>query len=309
MNFSSVVQDRSNRLRRPPTMRSLHLGDMRVTYVPDGVVGLRPRGWFPESTDSDWATHAHYLDSEGCLVAGIGGLLVETGEHRVLIDAGLGTVSVPANPANPLTGAMRGGVLVDNLARLGIRPEQLDSIAITHMHIDHLGWALHPAFARTPLHIPAAEWAWWSALTAAEFEELLDRMAPWMKGRIDLAQLLESLGTRLETVTDGAQLAPGVTAVATGGHTAGHTGYTLTSRGHTMRIFGDAMHSPVQIRHPEWVCAADVDPTGAVAQRRRLVDELAATGDLAVGIHFADVVFGTVRRHHDGTASWAPRTE
>ncbi|MEU7139305.1 MBL fold metallo-hydrolase [Nocardia sp. NPDC046473] len=297
---------RGRRLRRAPRMRSVQVGDMRVTYVPDGVVGLRPRGWLPETTAADWRVHARYLGSDGCLVAGIGGLLVETGGRRMLIDAGVGAVSVPADPANPLTGALRGGALLDNLARLGVRPDQLDAIAITHMHIDHIGWALHPAFARTRLRIPAPEWAWWNALTPAQFDELLDRMAPWAKGKIDLAQILGVLAPRVETVSDGAQLAPGVTAVLTPGHTAGHTGYTLTSRGRTMRVFGDVLHSPLQIRHPEWACAADLDPDRGVLQRCRLVDELAETGDLAAGIHFADVVFGTVRRDLDGATSWVP---
>ncbi|WP_433661028.1 hypothetical protein ACQPW1_01775 [Nocardia sp. CA-128927] len=99
---------------------------------------------------------------------------------------------------------------------------------------------------------------------------------------------------------------PGVTAVLTDGHTAGHSGYTLTSRGRTMRVFGDVLHSPIQIRHPEWACAADLDPVRGVVQRRQLVDELADTGDLAAGIHFADVVFGTVRRDRKGATSWVP---
>ncbi|GAA5096845.1 MBL fold metallo-hydrolase [Nocardia iowensis] len=306
LSCSALNRCRTKRLRRPPRLRSVRLGDMRVTYVPDGAVRLRPRGWLPETTDADWATHADHLDQHGNLVAGIGALLVEHREHRLLIDAGVGPISVPDGPANPLTAALHGGALLDNLTRLRCTPAQLDAVAITHMHIDHLGWAFRPEFARTRLLIADAEWAWWNTLTPQQFEAMLERMAPWAKGQLHLPELLAALVPRVETFAADQQIAPSIISVAMAGHTAGHTAFGLTSGQHRMLIFSDAMHSPLQVQHPQWRCAADLAPAQAVLHRQRLIDELAASGDLAAGIHFADVPFGRVRRRRDGTTTWQP---
>src|SRR5919112_5383155 len=132
------------RLRRAAGIRSLAIGDTTVSYVPDGAVQLAPRAWLPDTTDEVWGEHPEYLDDSGNLVASIGGLLVERGDRALLIDAGFGPQAVPAQPGNA-HGAIHGGALLDNLAALGRRPADIEAVAITHLHIDHLGWAWHPA--------------------------------------------------------------------------------------------------------------------------------------------------------------------
>ena len=79
--MTNTLLSRHERFRRPATIRSLLLGDTRVSYVPDGAVQLSPRGWLPGTTDEVWAAHPQYLDDSGNLVASIGGLLVERGDR------------------------------------------------------------------------------------------------------------------------------------------------------------------------------------------------------------------------------------
>ena len=89
------------------------------------------------------------------------------------------------------------------------------------------------------------------------------------------------------------------------GHTPGHAEYVITSGGQRLIAFGDAVHSPIQVEHPEWSLALDHDPVRAADQRRRLVAELAQPDTIGFGVHFADVVFGHVRRSGAG-AAWRP---
>jgi hypothetical protein len=70
--------------------------------------------------------------------------------------------------------------------------------------------------------------------------------------------------------------------------------------GQRLIAFGDALHSPIQVEHPEWSCVYDHDPVQAADHRRRLVAELAEPGTIGFGVHFADVAFGQVRRDSDG---------
>ncbi|MET7465155.1 MBL fold metallo-hydrolase [Nonomuraea sp. NPDC005501] len=292
MTNSTVHLD--ERLRRPSGIRSVRLGDTKVSFVPDGAVQGRPLAWLPDTTDEVWAAHPEYLDASGHLVASIGGLLVENGDRALLIDAGFGPQSVPAAPGQP-NGAIHGGALLDGLAELGRGPEEIEAVAFTHLHADHLGWAWHPApggdrpaFAHAGYLVSEPEWA--------------QRHLPEAQG---MTKEIAALAPRVRAVADGQEIFPGVRVRIAAGHTPGHAEYVITSGGQRLIAFGDALHSPIQVDHPEWSCVYDHDPVQAADHRRRLVAELEEPGTIGFGGHFADVVFGRVRRDGDGPA-WRP---
>ncbi|KAB8162305.1 MBL fold metallo-hydrolase [Streptomyces sp. 3MP-14] len=247
------------------------------------------------------AAYRSYLNDTGHLVANIGGLLVQRGTRALLIDTGLGPHSVPARPEAPadLVGATgppgrraepaddarrhgaaaHGGSLPGNLARLGPGPEGIEVVAFTRLHLDQLGWASvrPPVFTRATFVVPAGAW---------------DGPVP---------ELPPALRRRLRRVVPGEEVFPGVRALAL----PGHTGFTITSRGERLLAFGGALHSPVQVRHPEWSLLPDADPRGATARRRRLIAELQRADTLGFGSYFADVVFGRVRLAAEGL-HWHP---
>ncbi|MFI0355335.1 hypothetical protein [Actinomadura sp. 9N407] len=78
MAYTAV--DQGERLKQQAGIRSVQLGDMRVSYVPDGAVHLRARDLFPDTTSEVWATRPEFLNESGDLVASIAGLLVENGD-------------------------------------------------------------------------------------------------------------------------------------------------------------------------------------------------------------------------------------
>ncbi|MFC4908329.1 MBL fold metallo-hydrolase [Actinomadura gamaensis] len=291
----NAATDQGERLRRPAELRSVRLGDTKVTFVPDGAIQGRPTAWLPDSTDEFWASRPEYLDASGHLVASLGGLLVEHGDRAMLIDTGFGPHSLPADPATP-NGAMRGGALLDNLAGLGRRPDELEAVAFSHLHPDHVGWAAHrapgddrPAFASAEYLVAEPEWAQREHLEAAGTPgDVLDALAP-----------------QVRTVADGQEIFPGVRVRITAGHTAGHAEFVITGGGTRLIAFGDSMHSPVQVDRPDWSCVYDHAPLRSADHRRRLVAELEEPDTIGFGIHFADVVFGRVRRDGRGPA-WRP---
>ncbi|RKE16828.1 MBL fold metallo-hydrolase [Streptomyces sp. TLI_171] len=274
------------RLRRPGRLRSLRLGDTTVTFVPDGSIQGRPRAWLPDTTEAFWAAHPQYLDATGHLVASLGGLLVEHGDRALLIDTGFGPHTSPADPATP-NGAVRGGALLRNLAELGREPGTLEAVAFSHLHPDHLGWAVRPAPDGRPLFAPAVH-------LVAEPE--------WAGGAPGEAA---ALAPHVRTVTDGEEVFPGVRARITGGHSPGHTEFVITGGGTRLIAFGDSLHSPVQADRPEWSCVYDHDPALAADHRRRLVAELAEPDTIGFGVHFADAVFGRIATDGRGPA-WRP---
>ncbi|MBZ4320243.1 MBL fold metallo-hydrolase [Streptomyces huiliensis] len=281
------MTDFDARLTRPAGIRSLRLGDTKVTYVPDGLVQLSPRGWLPATTDEVWAAHPEYLDADGYLVGGVGGLLVEHGDRALLIDAGFGPVAVPAVPGRPI-GRIEGGTLFDHLTALGRPPATLEAVAITHLHGDHVGWS--PRLAAAGVTHLVAEPEWKQRHLAAEHG------VP--------AEALTAMASDLRTVTDGEEIFPGVRAHFTPGHTVGHAAYVITGGGRRLVAFGDAMHSPLQVAHPDWSAVVDHDPAQSAVFRRDLVTQLSEPDTLGFGIHFADVPFGRARRTADGGVAW-----
>lgn len=278
----------NDRLRRPAGIRSVRLGDTTVTYLPDGVVELVPSRWLPDTTEQVWAEHPEYLDGSGNLVASIGGLLVERDGRALLIDAGLGPQRFAAEPDSPV-GAGYGGALLDNLALVGRAPEQIETVAITHLHPDHIGWAWHPApgsdkpaFSSADYVVAEPEWSTRGELA----DEIVDALAP-----------------RARTVTDGQEIWPGVTAMFTPGHTVGHTAYVITSGDQRLIAVGDALHCSIQVDHPEWSAAVDHDMALSATFRQRVVTELRRPNTLGYAVHFADAVFGRVG---DTTPAWQP---
>jgi glyoxylase-like metal-dependent hydrolase (beta-lactamase superfamily II) len=285
------------RLTSAPRVRSLRLGDLWITDVPDGLARLKPRGWLPAATDDDWAVYHDHLDDDGFLVAGISGLLVERGDRALLIDTGFGPEAYPDDPTNPVLKSIYGGELLDNLRRLGRDPSQIEAVAITHLHTDHLGWSSNKApytdtqpFGHATHFVPVPEWERRDlAAAGGATEERLAAFAP-----------------RVRTVEDGEEIFPGVRASFAPGHTVGHTTYTITSGDQRLIALGDALVAPVQVAHPEWSCGIDHDPAESAEQRRRLVQELSRPDTIGYGCHFADVAFGRAERRPDGRFTWIP---
>ncbi|WP_371649355.1 MULTISPECIES: MBL fold metallo-hydrolase [unclassified Streptomyces] len=291
--MADLTVDQGVRLRRPAGIRSIRLGDTKVSYVPDGDVRLRPLHLLKDTTDEVWAAHPEYLDATGHLVGSVGGLLVEHGDRALLIDAGVGPQTLTA-PDGPLA-TIHGGALPGSLAELGRRPEDIEAVAFTHLHADHLGWACHPApggdrpvFAHADYLISEPEWDRRDLLEAQGMTEQVAALAPLVR-----------------TITDGQEIFPGVRVRITPGHTVGHAEYVITGGGRRLIAFGDAVHSPIQIDHPDWSSGFDHDPALTADHRRRLVAELAEPGTIGFGVHFADVVFGHVQQGGDGPA-WRP---
>lgn len=268
------------RLRRPAGTRTLHLSDTTLTFVPDGVVQLPGRGWLPAMTDEVWAAHPEYLDETGHLTASIGALLVTRDDRTLLIDAGVGTVSMPGQPGGRI-GALEGGALLDNLAALGHQPTDIETVALTHLHLDHTGWL--PAFTEATYVITEPEWTN-RVNTNDVVHATMDAIAP-----------------RVRQVGDDEEIFPGVRVQLSAGHTAGHATYVITAGDQRVLAFGDAMHSPVQVINPDWGAESDRDSAQAAAARHRLVEQLSAPNTIGFGIHFADVQFGRV---DNGT--WRP---
>src|ERR1700677_226367 len=114
-----------------PGWYRMMLGDFEVTALNDGTFPMDLakllRNITPKQLDEDLSRS--FLTNP--VEASVNGFLINTGTKLVLIDTGAGAFFGPTV-----------GKLVDSLGGSGSRPEQVDEVYITHMHLDHVGGLL-----------------------------------------------------------------------------------------------------------------------------------------------------------------------
>ncbi|MET9914502.1 MBL fold metallo-hydrolase [Streptomyces sp. NPDC006476] len=278
-------------------VRSLTLGDTRLTYVVDAAMELDPVGFLPAVPAAYWQEHPEALTRSGRIAASAGGVLVERGRRKLLIDVGLG-----ANVLSSALGVSHGGALLNTFRALRVPPESVDTVAFTHLHTDHTGLgfvpdrdqALHKAFPHADYLVAGAEWGpFWRG-------EIKVGAPSWDNFMVPMSRVLRKFD-------DGDEVWPGVTALITPGHSPGHTTYVVSaSRGRRILVLGDAFHTPAQLTHPEWPSGPDVDVEGVLKARRTLLDQLLTPHTYAFAFHFGDQAFGRVMRDAARDAQWQP---
>lgn len=222
-------------------------------------------------------------------------VVANTGRHLVLIDTGMGDRSKALGPNN--------GHLLANMRLAGIDPAAIDVVAITHPHIDHC-WAL--VDARDRLNFPNAR----VAINLADYEfwtqEALLNDASARDFVLYTRTNLLPVRDRLIAVRDGSEVVPGITAMATGGHTIGHHSFVIESDGQRLINLGDVLHHHVLLlRHPEWHNIFDSDRAAGAATRRRMLELLSREGTRAAVYHFPFPGLGRFARDTQGFV-WLP---
>jgi glyoxylase-like metal-dependent hydrolase (beta-lactamase superfamily II) len=217
--------------------------------------------------------------------------IVNTGSHLVLFDAGNGELRPDASV----------GRLRERLATAGYAPEQIDILAFTHVHPDHIGGVYHAgrlAFPNARYAIGRLEFDAWSRG---------DKIPPQRKENLELfRRLIAPLADRMTFLRPGDDLVPGVRAVGAFGHSLGHLAYAIASEGKNVLLWGDtANHYVLSLQNPGWQVAFDDDKAQAVDTRRRILDMAATERLLVIGHHMPFPAVGFVERHGGGYR-WAP---
>jgi glyoxylase-like metal-dependent hydrolase (beta-lactamase superfamily II) len=274
----------------PAALSSLRLGDVAITFLPDGVHHCEAVAQYPQSPAELWDGHPEVLDATGMLVMSIGAILIQAPDRTVLVDVGIGpkTIDIATLTGGMFKGDLIGGQLPESFRQAGVSPADIDAIVFSHLHVDHVGWVGDPAgghfFPNARYVIDESEWDHWSK---PEQIELGQGATAWQ---------LALLGERLDTVTGETPLADCVTTLPTPGHTPGHTSVVIRSGGGAAVVLGDAIHCPVEFQQPSMCFVFDHDADAAAQSRSRIRSILSGPDSWFVGGHFPDHIFGQLKK-------------
>lgn len=211
--------------------------------------------------------------------------LLRDGPRTVLFDAGAGHDFMET-----------AGRLPESLAELGVAPEDVTHVVISHAHPDHV-WGLlddfdDPMFPNARHLIGADELAYWTE--PATFDSIGVARQSFVAGA---RRRLEAVEDMLETFETGAELLPGVVALLTPGHTPGHMSFEVAGR---VLVLGDAIgNHHVGFERPGWASGSDQDPEAAAATRVALLDRVVADDLVLFGTHLPGKGIGRALRHGD----------
>ncbi|MBV6632097.1 MAG: MBL fold metallo-hydrolase [Alphaproteobacteria bacterium] len=265
------------------------LGDFEITTIADGFVSVPTVHPFFGSNvakeEVDALAGENLLPSDG-IKLGFTPTLVNTGKELVLFDAGNGDVRRP-----------NAGLLRDRLAVAGYTPEQVDVIAITHMHPDHIGGLMEdgePAFPNARYVASTTEYNFWTNTDLASNEQVSGIHALVMERVAPLAE-------KMTFIDDEQDVVSGITAVAANGHTPGHTLFRIDNGGKSVLLTADtANHFVFSLQRPDWHFQFDFDPGKAAATRRRVFDMLATDEMAFIGYHMPFPSLGYVQASGNG---------
>jgi glyoxylase-like metal-dependent hydrolase (beta-lactamase superfamily II) len=282
-----------------PSRYALKIGDIDVLVVSDGVLPL-PTTMLAHNADpavrATWL-HDMFLPQDAFDWA-LNAVMVRSGGKTILIDAGLGS--------DPNLHLPRAGQLIKRLAAAGIDLSAVTDLVLTHLHMDHIGGLLVDGVKEQlrkdlRIHVAAAEVKFWEApdfSRTAMPDGFPDALRSTAK------RFLKEYGPQLRLFDDEHEIAPGVIARRTGGHTPGHSVVRMASGDDALTFAGDAVFA-VGFEQPDWHNGFEHDPEEAARVRVNLLRELARTSEMLVATHLPFPSVGRVAV--DGDAfRWVP---
>ena len=254
------------------------VGTYECTSINDGSRTFPMPDTFVKNVAKDQAlaaAEAAYMP-KGMVTVPFNPQVINTGSKLVLIDTGYGPGIAPSV-----------GLLPAGMTAAGIDPNAIDVVILSHLHPDHINGVKTAdgkvAFPNAEIMVPAQDWAYW--MSDDNMSKASDGM---MKAYFaNTRKILSDIAGKVTKYEWGKEVASGITALATPGHTPGHTSFAVASGSSKVLIQSDVTNIPeLFLRNPDWHVMFDIEPEKAQQTRHKFYDMAAAEKALIVGFHF-----------------------
>ena len=259
------------------------VGTISVTTLRDGERTLPPEA-LKNLSDED-ITKINSDENQSFTFTNFNACVIQKGNQNLLVDAGCGTLFGPTC-----------GFILDALDEVGLAPDDITDIFITHLHPDHIGGCINEdgsaVFRNANFKIVEEEYKFW---TAKEFGSDEVNGKDWSS----LAKnVLAAYDTQLEFLTSNEDIIGGVSAVPLPGHTPGHAGFRVDDGNHSLFHMGDIIHVPnLQLKNPKICTLFDVDSESALNSRKYALDMASSDNLLCTSGHMLEPKFIHLEKH------------
>lgn len=232
----------------------ISLDNAKITWIKDNLQErTMERELFSDASDK-------LIDSLGLqkgIPASISVFLLQKDNKNILFDTGNG---------------FSDSRLIPTLENIGIKPEEINYILLTHMHGDHIGGLIKDnfqVFKNAIVYVSKKEFDKWVCDTIQNGETPQTRFAELYKTNINFFEYGDTLPC-------------GIIAKNGTGHTPGHTIFEINK----LLVVGDLIHGEaLQLTHPEICANYDMDKKGAIATRIKYLNYAKEKNKLIAGMH------------------------
>ena len=269
----------------PAFVESRRIGQATVTIISEGSLL-----WAPEFqvADAEWRRALPEATARGEIWLGINVAHVQIDDASLLIDPGFDDPTAQRAEPSAWPDLTRSPGLAAGLASIGVRPEQITHVLITHTHDDHFAGVTVERDGERVARFPRAR----HLVGRRDWDDNPNRTQPGSALTIHLGTL-ERLRL-LEVVDRECEVVPGVTLIPTPGESPGHAMARVHSVGESFYYVGDLFHHPCEVEHLDWVSPGR-DRAAVRASRERLIAAAVAERAIVVFTHARFPAWGHIR--------------
>jgi glyoxylase-like metal-dependent hydrolase (beta-lactamase superfamily II) len=285
---------------------AIRVGELTIHRIVEQEEPLfDPLEFFPGLTRETLDENRAWLESAGALDPQTGKVrlciqsyLVRTPRHTTLVDTCVGNDK--PRPARPFWNMLKGNAWERGLAATGVRPEDIDYVMCTHLHVDHVGWNTQlvdgrwvPTFPNARYLFGKREYAHWESERGKQGDGKVN------DGSFDDSVLPIVEAGKAVMIDSDHQPDPLLTIKDYPGHTPGSIAINLKDGGRQACFSGDIMHHPIQVYHPDWSSQFCTDQEMSARSRRRLLEDCVESNALLCPAHFPGANAGYIKEKGD----------
>ena len=254
---------------------NIRVGNVDIVAVLDMVPPPRePTMMFPTTSAQDWESHQDALE-DGQLQLYYLHFFLRSQGKTIMVDTGMGPGPHPDR-------GYRTGDLINQLNIKGVDTADVDIVAHTHLHGDHVGWNIDytnsqpaPTFPKARYLVPRLDWEHFTQSDViGTAPQVTNSVIP-----------LQGMGL-MDLVDSEYNITDEVKTLSTPGHTPGHMVIVITSQGEKAMVVGDLLHNKAQVERPDWTAGVDTDKEASRLNRESILDQAEQEGYVIAAGHF-----------------------